>query len=89
MIFPPHIFPTHHQPNFNIKVKPAALVSVNEQEEKNAQKAFYAAAEKEMSRRKARKLQFWQKVSLVYNPIFALTFASVYWLVGLKHAEVI
>ena len=64
-------------------------MSVNEQEEKNAQKAFYAAAEKEMSRRKAQKLKFWQKVSLVYNPIFALTFASVYWLVGLKHAEVI
>ena len=64
-------------------------MSVDEKEERMAQKAFYEAAEREMSRKKAQNLKFWQKVSLVYNPIFALSFASVYWLVGLKHAEVI
>ena len=64
-------------------------MSVDEKEEKIAQKAFYAAAEREMSRKRSQKLKFWQKVSLVYNPILALTFASVYWLVGLKHAEII
>ena len=64
--------------------------SVDEKEEQIAQKiAFYASVEKKMSRKKSQKFMFWQKVSLVYNPVFALSLASVYWLVGLKHAEVI
>ena len=75
--------------NIQVKVAPSSLVSVDEKEEKIAQKAFYAAVDKEMSRKKSLKLKFWQRVSLVYNPLLALTFASVYWFVGLKHAEVI
>ena len=73
------------------KVKPAdiALVSVNEKEEMRAQKAFYDKIESEMGRKKAGKLNFWQNVSLVYAPIFALVFVTVYWIAGLKHANVI
>ena len=35
------------------------------------------------------KLNFWKKFSLVYNPIIVVTFALVYWLIGLRHAEII
>ena len=36
-----------------------------------------------------KKLVFWTKISLVYNPIMFLSFVVVYWLVGLRHAEAI
>ena len=35
------------------------------------------------------KLKFWKKFSLVYNPILVVTFALVYWLIGLRHAGII
>ena len=66
-----------------------SLVSVNEEKELKAQKAFYDAIESEMDEKKGRKLAFWKKVSLVYNPLFALIFVAVYWTVGLKHAGTI
>ena len=34
----------------------------------------------------SRKL-FCHKISLVYNPIAALTFVGIYWVVGLKNAQ--
>ena len=73
------------------KVKPAdiALVSVNEKEEMRAQKAFYDKIESDMGRKKAGILSFWQNMSLVYAPIFALVFVTVYWIAGLKHANII
>ena len=42
-----------------------------------------------LAKSKSRKLVFWKKVSLVYNPILFITFVLVYWLVGLNHAEAI
>ena len=74
-----------------LKVQPAkiALVSVNEMEEMKAQKAFYEKIESEMGRKRAQTLDFWRRVSLVYAPVFALIFVAVYWLAGLKHANVI
>lgn len=74
-----------------IQVAPAkmALVSVNEEEERRAQKEFYEKVASEMGKKKAKKLAFWKRVSLVYIPIFALVFISVYWVAGLKHANVI
>ena len=66
----------------------AALVSVNEKVELDAQKAFYDKIEKEMGMKKAKKLKFWQNVSLIYAPLFALGFMTVYWVAGLKHADV-
>ena len=72
----------------NYQVAPAALISVDEQEEMKAQKAFYEKIEQEMSKKLAKRLKFLQKVSLVYMPVFALTFASVFWLAGLQHADI-
>ena len=66
-----------------------ALVSVNEKLELEAQKAFYEKIESEMGRKRSKKLKFWQNVSLVYAPLFALVFMALYWIAGLKHADVI
>ena len=41
------------------------------------------------AKKMANKLNFWKKFSLVYNPILVVTFAMLYWLIGLRHAEVI
>ena len=73
----------------NYQVAPAALISVDEQEEMKAQKAFYEKVEQEMSQKLAKRLKFLQKVSLVYMSVFALTFASVFWLAGLQHADIL
>ena len=67
----------------------AALVSVNEKVELEAQKAFYEKLEAEMGRKISKKLKFWQNISLVYAPLFALGSMTVYWIAGLKHADVI
>ena len=74
-----------------LKVLPAnaALVSVNEKVELDAQKAFYEKIEKEMGMKRSKKLNFWQNMSLIYAPLFALGFRTVYWIAGLKHADVI
>ena len=66
-----------------------ALVSVNEKVELDAQKAFYEKIESEMGRKRTQKLRFWQNVSLVYAPVFALGFMAVYWIAGLRHADII
>ena len=43
----------------------------------------------QLTRSRNKKLNFWKKLSLVYNPIIFISFVMVYWLVGLKHAEAI
>ena len=68
---------------------PAALVSINEKEEMQAQKAFYEKIEQEMGKKLAKRLACWQKVSLVYMPVFALILVAVYWFAGLSHAGII
>ena len=70
-------------------MKPANLVSVNERVELEAQKEFYEKIEMEMDRGKARRLENIRKVNLVYLPLMALMFAVIFWLVGLRNAEVI
>ena len=65
------------------------MVSVNEKEEMQAQKAFYDKIEQEMGKKLAKRLEFWQKVALVYMPVFALIFVAVFWIAGLKHAGII
>ena len=42
-----------------------------------------------LAKSRNRKLAFWKKVSSVYNPIMFLSFVTVYWMVGLRHAEAI
>ena len=66
-----------------------ALVSVHEKEELDAQKKFYEKIKKEMGVKRMKKLAFLQKLSLVYIPFLALLFAILYWVIGLKQAEVI
>ena len=63
-----------------LKVMPAnaALVSVNEKVELEAQKAFYDKIEKEMGMKRSKKLNFWQNMSLIYAPLFALGFMTVF-----------
>ena len=72
-------------------MKPAAetLVSINEKEERDAQKAFYAKIEAEMSRKKIMKLVFWHRVSIVYAPVCVLAFMSIYWFAGMSHAGIL
>ena len=74
-----------------VKVLPAkaALVSVNEKVELDALKAFYEKIEQEMGMKRYKKLIFWQNVSLVYAPLFAIGFMTIYWIAGLKHADII
>ena len=73
------------------KVKPASetLVSINEKEERDAQKAFYEKIEAEMCNKKMKKLKFWHRVSIVYAPVCVLTFMSIYWFAGMRHAGIL
>ena len=64
-------------------------MSVNEEEELRAQKVFYEKIKQEMDGKMAKDLAFLRKVSLVQMSIFALTFAAIYWIAGLRHANVI
>ena len=61
-------------------MKPASndLLSVNEKVEIEAQKAFYDKVHSEMGKEKAKRLQFWQKMTKIYTPIFALMFVAFY-----------
>ena len=76
---------------FTNQVQPtnAALISVYENEELRAQKEFYEKIRQEMGMKRAGKLAFLQKLSVVYIPALAFLFAILYWVVGLKQAEVI
>ena len=71
------------------KVRPAKLVSINEAEELKAQKKFYADIEARMKSERKKRLAFMRRVSLVYNPIMAVVFVFVYWVMGLRHADII
>ena len=64
-------------------------MSVHEKEELEAQKEFYAKIKQEMGKERKRKLKFLQKLSILYIPSLALLFAILYWIVGLKQAELI
>ena len=65
------------------------LVSVDEKVELQAQKAFYDKIEAEMGGKRMKRLEFWQKVSLVYLPVMAIFFVSLYWLIGLRNAGIL
>ena len=65
------------------------LVSINEREELNAQREFYKKIKEELDAKRTKKLNFWKKVSLIYLPVLALGFVAVYWLVGLRNADII
>ena len=73
----------------NFQVKPAKLVSVDEKVELEAQKEFYNKIEKEMGEKTMKQLETLRRVNIIYLPIMALSFAIIFWLVGLKNAEMI
>ena len=70
-------------------MKPANLVSVNEQVELEAQKEYYKKIEMKMGLERARKLEKIRKVNLIYLPLMAVTFAAIFWFVGLRNADVL
>ena len=73
----------------NLKVKPANLVSVNEKVELEAQKEFYKKIEKKMEEKTTKRLETLRRINIIYLPFMALSFAVIFWLVGLKNAEMI
>ena len=70
-------------------MKPATLVSVNEKIELEAQKEFYDKIEKEMGEKTTKQLETLRKINIIYLPFMALSFAVIFWLVGLRNAEMI
>lgn len=70
-------------------MKPAHLVSVDEKVELEAQREFYSKIEMEMGHKRVKQLETLKRTNLVYLPFLALTFAAVFWFVGLKNAEMI
>ena len=74
-----------------MQVKPSKMTlrSINEKEELQAQKAFYEKIKSEMDAKRAKKLAFTKKLSIAYIPFLCLVFAVLYWIIGLKQAEVI
>ena len=64
-------------------------MSVYEKEELEAQKEYYANIKQEMGKERKRKLKFLEKLSILYIPSLALLFAILYWVIGLKQAELI
>ena len=70
-------------------MKPANLVSVNEKVELGAQKVFYNKIEREMGNRTMKQLETLRRINIIYLPFMALSFAVIFWLVGLKNAEMI
>ena len=50
----------------------------------------FQTAQEEKERQAAKKIhrkKFCKKLSLVYNPMAALTFVTIYWAIGLKNAQ--
>ena len=50
---------------------------------------FYKKIQQEMKVKRAWKLAFLKKLSIVYIPGLALAFAILYWIIGLKQAKAI
>ena len=64
------------------------LVSRNEKTQVRALKRLYSQLEVDIRRTKNEtKLKRCMRFAIVYNPIACLIFVSVYWILGLKHAE--
>ena len=64
-------------------------MSTNEKEELEAQKQFYNKMEMEMAAERIRSLAKLRRMNLIYLPLMALTFVLIFWVVGLKNAELI
>ena len=67
---------------FTVVLNHTYMDTLRQEEEEKATKQSKSA------KKRANKLNFWKKFSLVYNPIIVVTFALLYWMIGLQHAEV-
>ena len=72
-----------------LQVKSNNLVSVDEKAELEAQKEFYDQIEKEMGEKTAKQLETLKRINIIYLPFMAFSFAVIFWLIGLKNAEMI
>ena len=72
-----------------VKLSKMMLRSINEKEELQAQNVYYEKIKLEMNAKRAKKLAFMKKLSMAYIPLLCLVFAVLYWIIGLKQAEVI
>ena len=70
-------------------MKSASYVSINEKEISEAQKKLYKKKERESEAERTRKLEKLKKINLIYLPLMALTFVLIFWIVGLRYAELI
>ena len=61
----------------------------SETEDDDDDEVILSRHEMEQKRQKTKGLNFLQRVSLIYNPLIALTFVSLYWIIGLNHAGLI
>ena len=57
---------------------------MNEKIELEAQKEFYNKIEKEMGEKMTKKLETLRRINIIYLPFMALSFAVIFWIVGLK-----
>ena len=65
------------------------LAPVNEAEKIHAQTEFSRGVNQRKLIKRKKRLELMKKVSLVYIPCMCLSFAILYWLIGLKQAEII
>ena len=76
---------THVMPAESLKIN-LDLISRNEETQVTALRNHYARLEIEKTKNK-RRLKLCMRFAHVYNPIVALSFVAVYWILGLKVAE--
>ena len=70
-------------------MKSASHVSIDEKERLKTQKNLHMKKEKESEAERTRKLEKLRKINLIYLPLMALTFVFIFWIVGLRNAELI
>ena len=74
-------------PERSAKISLGDLVSRNEKTKKKSLRKHYANEEERRTKRNERKVKLCMRFALVYKPLAALAFMSLYWILGLKRAE--
>ena len=74
-------------PERSAQISLGDLVSRNEKTKKKSLRNHYANEEERRTKRNERKVKLCMRFALVYKPLAALAFMSLYWILGLKRAE--
>ena len=77
------------RPEIMNNVIKAGIVPVNETSGAISEIGVYQNVEQKMLMKKRQRLALMKKVSIVYIPCLCLVFAILYWVIGLKQAEII